>query len=306
MKLSVIVPVYCSAATLDRCVESVLIQQVDEMEVILVDDGSPDACPQKCDHWARLDERVSVIHKSNGGLSDARNAGINRATGDYVTFVDSDDFLAPDTYAPLLQLLDARQDVDIVESAVCWHYGSEEQRMLNWEGTYDNGADYWLEARGYEHAFMWNKIFRHALFDNVRFPQGMVFEDVAIMPHLLRRARRIVVTPRGTYYYCVNPLGITSTATGRELRMLLDAHLSIMQDKRMLMDENYYLHVLNIQMDVFEMTGEEPRLPFVRLRLLSTDLPMKMRLKALMLNILGIKRLCKLNKMIHTLMKLRS
>ena len=84
MKLSVIIPVYRVEATLDRCVESVLRQAVTDMEVILVNDGSPDLCPQKCDQWAARDNRIQVIHKENGGLSDARNAGIDIAQGDHL------------------------------------------------------------------------------------------------------------------------------------------------------------------------------------------------------------------------------
>ena len=87
MKLTIIIPVYRVEATLDRCVESVLMQNVNDMEVILVDDGSPDLCPQMCDDWAKKDKRIRVIHKENGGLSDARNAALDIATGDYITFV---------------------------------------------------------------------------------------------------------------------------------------------------------------------------------------------------------------------------
>ena len=112
MKLSVIIPVYRVEDTLDRCVESVLCQSVDEMEVILVDDGSPDQCPAKCDLWAEKDARIRVIHKENGGLSDARNAGIDVAQGDFITFVDSDDYLEANTYKSLLQQL---EDADILE-----------------------------------------------------------------------------------------------------------------------------------------------------------------------------------------------
>ena len=90
MKLSIIIPVYRVEATLDRCVKSVLKQDINDMEVILVDDGSPDGCPKMCDEWAEKDSRISVIHKENGGLSDARNAGIDVACGDYITFVDSE------------------------------------------------------------------------------------------------------------------------------------------------------------------------------------------------------------------------
>jgi glycosyltransferase involved in cell wall biosynthesis len=89
--LSVIIPVYKVENTLDRCVKSVISQDVEDMEVILVDDGSPDSCPEMCDEWVRRDERIRVIHKENGGLSDARNAGIEESKGDVITFVDSDD-----------------------------------------------------------------------------------------------------------------------------------------------------------------------------------------------------------------------
>ena len=91
MKLSIVIPVYLVESTLKRCVESVLSQDVEDMEVILVDDGSPDNCPKICDEWGRKDNRIMVIHKENGGLSEARNAGIDIASGDFITFVDSDD-----------------------------------------------------------------------------------------------------------------------------------------------------------------------------------------------------------------------
>lgn len=115
MKLTVIIPVYCVEATLDRCVESVLRQDVPDMEVILVDSGSPDRCPQACDDWKARDSRISVIHKENGGLSDARNAALDVAKGDYITFVDSDDWISPDTYKPLLERMG---DSDLLEYSI--------------------------------------------------------------------------------------------------------------------------------------------------------------------------------------------
>ena len=93
MRLSVIIPVYCVENTLDQCVESVIAQSIADMEIILVDDGSPDHCPELCDEWAKKDSRIRVIHKEHGGLSDARNAGIDAATGEWLSFVDSDDEL---------------------------------------------------------------------------------------------------------------------------------------------------------------------------------------------------------------------
>ena len=101
VKLSVVIPVFRVEHTLQRCVESVLQQDLSDMEVILVDDGSPDHCPKLCDEWAEKDTRIKVIHQENKGLSGARNAGIDIAQGDYLTFVDSDDYLALNTYQPL-------------------------------------------------------------------------------------------------------------------------------------------------------------------------------------------------------------
>ena len=96
--ISVIVPVYKVEQYLDRCVESILAQTFKDLEIILVDDGSPDACPQMCDKWAEQHQNIKVVHKPNGGLSSARNAGIEVASGDYIGFIDSDDYILPDMY----------------------------------------------------------------------------------------------------------------------------------------------------------------------------------------------------------------
>ena len=182
MKLTVIIPVYCVEATLDRCVENVLRQDVPDMEVILVDDGSPDRCPQLCDDWKARDSRISVIHKENGGLSDARNAALDVAKGDYITFVDSDDWISPDTYKPLLERMG---DSDLLEYSIAG-------RLSLTDTTYDHASDYWLQSRAYTHAYAWNKIYRRSLFSHIRFPKGRVFEDVCTLPQLLQQTPRTV------------------------------------------------------------------------------------------------------------------
>ena len=96
--ISVIIPVYKVEEYLENCIQSVIKQTVSDLEIILVDDGSPDQCPEICDLWADKDSRIKVIHKENGGLSDARNAGLDIAQGEYLSFVDSDDWIAPDMY----------------------------------------------------------------------------------------------------------------------------------------------------------------------------------------------------------------
>ena len=191
MKLTVIIPVYCVEATLDRCVESVLRQDVPDMEVILVDDGSPDRCPQLCDDWKARDSRISVIHKENGGLSDARNAALDVAKGDYITFVDSDDWISPDTYKPLLERMG---DSDLLEYSIAG-------RLSLTDTTYDHASDYWLQSRAYTHAYAWNKIYRRSLFSHIRFPKGRVFEDVCTLPQLLQQTHLITTTRLGFYHY---------------------------------------------------------------------------------------------------------
>ena len=301
MKLSVIIPVYRVEATLDRCVESVATQDFEDFELILVDDESPDNCPQMCDDWAAKDNRIRVIHKVNGGLSDARNAGIETAQGDYLTFIDSDDYIAVHTLAPLIETLTKRPDIDILEYPVFVFYGSPRQHMLDFptEVTYTDMEEYWYQGCAYQHTYACNKIYRRALFEDVRYPTGVLFEDAHTLPKLLKKAQVVATTNQGLYYYCSNKDGITATADGNALRMLLQPHVEVIRnshrnDRHF---QQYYLHVLNIQMDVYELTGSEPVLPVIKLA--PQFFAGISRLKAITLNLLGIKRLCKLNKVIH-------
>ena len=295
MKLSIVIPVYRVETTLDRCVESVVTQDYDDFEIILVDDGSPDRCPKLCDEWARRDPRISVIHKPNGGLSDARNAGIDVARGDFLTFIDSDDYIAPHT---LSQVMPLTKDADLIEYPI--RQFPETSYLLHLPSSilhltshlYTDANDYWLQTKAYEHTYAWNKIYRRTLFADIRFPKGKVFEDAYTLPRLLHLRPRIMTTDRGCYHYYRNPHGITATATGNELRMLLDAHLA----SGMPVDDSYYRHLLNIQLDVYRLTGDAPRLQPRRLKLHGN---LKQMLKALTLNILGIKGICKLHKVIH-------
>lgn len=291
-KISVIIPVYRVEATLARCVGSVLGQGVEAMEVILVDDGSPDLCPRLCDEWAARDGRVKVVHKPNGGLSDARNAGLAVATGELVTFVDSDDWLESGTYNKVLGEMGA--GVDIVEFPVFRFYGSPRQSLLAFDArTYTDCKDYWLVGKAYAHSYACNKIFRRRLFDGVRFPKGKVFEDAWTLPQLLKRARGVRTTGKGLYYYCENAAGITANATGLHLQSLLEAHLSQWDVTD---DDEYYLHVLNIQLDVCRQLGVRPVLPRHKARACG-HLPLRMRLKALALRLLGVRMLCALYKL---------
>ena len=294
MKLSVIIPVYRVETTLDRCVESVLSQNISDMEVILVDDGSDDACPVLCNQWQEKDKRVSVIHKRNGGLSDARNVGLKKATGEYLTFVDSDDYLEPGTYSQVLPLMD---NCDIVEFPVEKSVNGEKIDSLDLqERTYDNMKDYWINEEVYDHCYAWNKIYRRELFDGIKFPVGRVFEDIHTLRRLLLNAKCVKTTTKGKYHYCMNEKGITATAKGPELEMLLDAHLAALKHWY---TPAYYMRILNTQMDVYELTGKAPMLRFRYISPLASGLSLLLRIKALTQDILGIKGICILNKAIH-------
>ncbi len=292
MKLSIIVPVYRVEQTLDRCIGSIVNQSFRDFELLLIDDGSPDRCPQLCDEWAARDERIRVIHRPNGGLSAARNTGIEAAKGDYLAFVDSDDYLGDNTLADVIHDIG---DSDLLEFPVWRFYGSTRQSLLSFaDKTYADVNDYWLDTQAYLHSYACNKLYRRSLFSEVRYPERRVFEDAYTLPRLLHCCQQVKTTSRGRYYYCWNEGGITATAGGNELRQLLEAHLS----SDMPVDDCYYMHLLNIQMDVCEFTGDEPLL---QRRFIMPRGSIKQITKSIMLNILGIKGICTINKLIHRL-----
>lgn len=292
MKLSIIIPVYQTESTLGRCLSSIVGQDFGDYEVILVDDGSTDGSPRLCDEWSARDGRISVLHKVNGGLSDARNAGIERAKGEFLTFVDSDDYIADGTLAAVMAVA---AGADLTEYPVWQHYGSPRQQLLTFaDRAYATVADYWSGCQAYLHTYACNKVYRRSLFDSVRFPKGRLFEDAATLPLLLRQQPRIATTASGLYYYCQNGKGITATTGGQGLRQLLDAHLTA----AMPMDDRYYLHLLNLQMDVCELTGDRPRLTYRKVKPVGG---VKQKLKAVVQNAIGIEKICRLNKIIHRL-----
>jgi glycosyltransferase involved in cell wall biosynthesis len=288
--LSVIIPVYNVERTLRHCVDSVLAQDVDDMEVILVDDGSTDNSPAICDDYGRQG-KARVTHQRNGGLSAARNTGMALATGRFITFVDSDDYIQADTYRPLLSIIG--DGYDIVEYPVERETPQGLKLLSYGNHTYTSMQSYWVDARGYEHAYAWNKLYRRTLFDNVQYPEGQVFEDVPTLYQLLRHAHTVHTTEAGRYHYTSNPKGITQQADGKDLGLLLKTHVDILTADTLSNDcrglGEYYRHVLNIQLSVFDLTGDVH------------DLILPVRpywgsIKLLALHLLGLRRLCRLHR----------
>lgn len=299
MMFSVVIPVYNVESTLERCVASVLAQNV-SMEVVLVDDGSTDSSPELCRRLAAADKRVRLIQKANGGLSSARNAGIEAASGDYITFVDSDDSLLPGTYAEVSAAMAAIGWPDMTEYGMRLFVGAPWERTLSFGSElYRDPLEYWFRSRAWAHCYACNKLFRRSLFANVRFPEGRWFEDSWTLPQLLRQCRSVATVPTVGYVYTYNATGITSTADARRYSDLLQAEVATLQAlpdsvKGKYSPEMalYYEQMLNDQLTAYELGATSLLLPL---------LPYRKTVKQKLLHIIGLKRLCKLNKLIHRL-----
>lgn len=203
--LSIITPVYNVETYLDRCVQSILSQSYKNIELILVDDGSTDSSSLLCDKWKEKDERIIVIHKDNGGVSSARNAGLEIFKGDFLTFVDPDDFLAPDTYSANMDYLKHHADVDILQYPYCNYYSEDEPvdyhrpssvLLLGKEQIFKN----WWSGTPIEYV-IWNKIYNRHLWDNIRFNVGHISEDTSLVPIFVDKAEAFFISDEGLYYY---------------------------------------------------------------------------------------------------------
>ena len=225
--ISVIVPVYRVEEYLERCVKSILSQTYENLEVILVDDGSPDQCPAICDACAEKDARVKVIHQENKGLSGARNAGIDAASGEYLAFVDSDDYVSPHFIEELYQLLQdtgcaigqcrfsyVKGDglVEESDSAFCIYRGESLMEQL-----------YGPEEKATCFVVAWNKLYRAELFKEtgIRYPEGRIHEDEATTYRLFHEAKKLAFLDRALYgYYTENGGSITSVFSAKRLQWL--------------------------------------------------------------------------------------
>lgn len=205
--VSIIIPVYKVEQYLRTCIESVLEQTYTNWELILVDDGSPDKCGEICDEYAKIDHRIKVIHKDNGGLSSARNAALDMPPkGVFITFLDSDDFWHPD-YLNTMVELQQKNAADIVQCEFV-RGSSTTFPLLNKEVKIDvlNNHDVFLREKA--NIIMCGKSFNKSLFDGIRMPVGLYNEDDWTAWKLYYRAKTIVVTNQALYYYTINPSSI--------------------------------------------------------------------------------------------------
>lgn len=234
MKLSIIVPVYKVRRYLQRCIESILQQTYTDYELILVDDGSPDNSGAICDRYAQECDKVKVIHKKNGGLSSARNAGIAIAQGEYITFVDGDDAVASGTYYYNMHILLSNPEIDILEYPIISHYESPQSNIISFKPEKVSGNENifkdWIKRRGYEHCYACNKIYRADMFMFVRYPEGEVFEDTLITPILFSSSENVFYSDCGFYYYYDNNESISNSHSFKSYFFLF-RNLATIHDK---------------------------------------------------------------------------
>lgn len=235
-KISIVVPIYKVEKFLDRCMNSIINQTYKNIEIILVDDGSPDNCPQLCDQYSEIDQRIVVIHKKNGGLSDARNAGLDIATGEFVIFVDSDDYIESDLCEKCIKLFS--DDIDIVAYRFR-RFFDDHIEVAKESGTfkvYSNKeiCEKYIERKIISH-MVCDKMFRRSLFKDKRFIKGRLAEDLAICYKLIGEARNVVIYDKVFYNYYTRSNSIMGMGSKK---LTLDAYQGEIETRDYIL-ENY-------------------------------------------------------------------
>ncbi len=254
--ISIIVPVYNVENYIRECIDSILAQTISSFELILVDDGSKDASGRICDEYAALDSRIRVIHKENGGLSSARNSGLEEAKGKYICFIDSDDSVRAD-YLERLNGAIKKEKADLV---VC---DIEAPRLATASLSFDGSvrmpvekARLWLyDQTSREYVLMvvaWNKMYAKELLDGIRYPEGRLHEDEFMIGRVLSRARVVSFIPDKLYVYRDNTSGITSDTNRFNLRHfdVIDAYMERISGA--MDDEEYEFAIATLKIALYK------------------------------------------------------
>lgn len=237
--VSVIVPCYKVEQYLPKCIDSIIAQTYENLEIWLVDDGSPDRCGEICDEYAEKDKRLNVIHKENGGLSDARNAAIDRATGEWITFVDSDDYVAEDYVETLYRLVE-KYDCEV---AVAWHMtfneGEVPKRLAHSSIEEKMEPLSAVEQMFYQEKFdtaAWAKLYHRRLFaTGIRYPKGLLYEDLPTTYLLMLESKGVAFTNKVIYYYLLRASSIEGEYTPKKIKSglavtaMMDTHIDLLK-----------------------------------------------------------------------------
>lgn len=282
--LSIIVPVYNAEKYLKRCIDSILHQDYQNFELLLIDDGSTDSSLQICESYRMEDSRIVVIHKENGGLSSARNSGLERVKGEFITFMDSDDEIADNPYSINLEYLLSHPEIDVVQYPCYASYSSPRQyiRKPNEKIIYQNTLMFeaWLQNKEIC-SYAWNKIYRSNIFADLRYREGIYYEDRYLMCALLQKINGIYLSEQGLYLYYEHSEQITQkpislkvleslicadmniVKTLTSLNILSDVkvrryfdsynHYKIMKEKQWSLDKNIFSELLKYKPSVKEI-----------------------------------------------------
>ncbi len=226
-KITVIIPVYNVEKYVNRCIESVVNQKYKNLEIILIDDGSPDGSSAICDEWTQKDTRIRTIHKKNEGISAARNSGIDIATGDYFCFIDSDDYVAEDFVESLYNSI-ISNDADV---AVCdflevnddtgnISQKPEKERLVGNTCTGKEYIDKYINNDDLFYGVVWNKIYKRNLFSDLKFIKGKNFEDAFIIPQIFAKCKKVNCISKPLYFYLRRDGSITGHFSLKHLDFL--------------------------------------------------------------------------------------
>lgn len=207
--ISVIIPVYNVKPFLNEAVESVISQSFTDWEMILVDDGSTDGCPEICDNYALKDSRIKVIHQKNRGLSAARNAGLDLCRGDYIAFLDSDDYYYPDLLSTAFEAMQ-KHNTDIVEFNISIA-GNSKGLFKTPEGIYSGHQAMIMQVEGKISTAVWNKLYKRGLWESLHFSEGRNYEDLDIILPLIEKSESIYIINKPLIAYRLRKESITFT-----------------------------------------------------------------------------------------------
>lgn len=220
--ISVIVPVYNVADYLPQCMESLLNQSYEALEIILIDDGSTDGSSALCDEYAVKDCRVRVIHQKNGGAASAKNAGLRAATGEYLAFVDSDDYLEPDAYTFMVEKM-VHYEADVIQASYRDVFTDSQQDQIKSDSVCKYGKTEYLclYTQDWTCALLWDKLYKRSLFDGIFFEENHIVDDEFFTYQGIMNAQCIVRVPHIIYNYRKRKSSVTAKPEYRE-RIVLD------------------------------------------------------------------------------------
>ncbi|WP_321437514.1 glycosyltransferase [uncultured Bacteroides sp.] len=311
--LSIIVPVYKVEEYIHKCITSILNQTFTDFELILIDDGSPDNCGAICDDYAKIDNRIIVIHQKNQGLSGARNAGLNIAKGDYITFVDSDDSIATNTYYDNIEILLNDNSIDVLEYPYQKVYNHEQELMTDPTCHIYRKKEiflYWTLHSNKMHV-VWNKIYKRNIFNNIRFPYGKIHEDSYLLPDISENVSHLYVSEKGMYFYLIRESSISFGDTfsrKRPFKDQLDHYDSWLKvnekikyynayNNKLILGYNRYISTfINTEIDhpendFYEYESRFEKLNFNIKQIMQSQLANTEKLKLILIKTIGLKKI---------------